>query len=327
MTTERDCEDCRDSRRSFLTASAASIAALGSALPSVWAGVESKVAAESVAGDLFQSLSNDQKKALCFPVDHALRKKVSANWNITEPSIESMQPKQQELVERILKSMSSAEGYEKFKAQMEEDAGGLGHYHVAFFGKPGEKGFEFVMTGRHMTMRADGNFGAGPAFGGPMVYGHQAETDPEKPDHPGNVFWYQAKRANEVFKALDPNQRKEALCKKAPGESSIQHRKDGYHGLLVGSMSDDQKNLVKQVMADVLSPYRKEDADEALAVITANGGLEKTKLAFYQTDEAGKNADLGNDGIWDIWRLEGPGFVWHFRGAPHVHVWVNIARV
>ena len=23
--------------------------------------------------------------------------------------------------------------------------------------------------------------------------------------------------------------------------------------------------------------------------------------------------------------LEGPSFVWYFRGAPHVHVWVNIA--
>jgi hypothetical protein len=23
--------------------------------------------------------------------------------------------------------------------------------------------------------------------------------------------------------------------------------------------------------------------------------------------------------------LEGPSFVWHFRGSPHVHVWVNVA--
>ena len=25
------------------------------------------------------------------------------------------------------------------------------------------------------------------------------------------------------------------------------------------------------------------------------------------------------------WRLEGPSFVWYFRGRPHVHVWVNVA--
>ena len=29
--------------------------------------------------------------------------------------------------------------------------------------------------------------------------------------------------------------------------------------------------------------------------------------------------------MWDNWRLEGPAFVWYFRGAPHVHVWVNVA--
>ena len=43
------------------------------------------------------------------------------------------------------------------------------------------------------------------------------------------------------------------------------------------------------------------------------------RLAFF------KEGDLGDDGVWDIWRLEGPSFVWHFRGTPHVHVWVNVA--
>jgi hypothetical protein len=42
-------------------------------------------------------------------------------------------------------------------------------------------------------------------------------------------------------------------------------------------------------------------------------------LAYYAQN------DIGKDGGWDIWRLEGPSFVWHYRGAPHVHVWVNVA--
>ena len=33
----------------------------------------------------------------------------------------------------------------------------------------------------------------------------------------------------------------------------------------------------------------------------------------------------GGNGI-SHWRVEGPAFVWHFRGAPHVHVWVNVAH-
>jgi hypothetical protein len=47
--------------------------------------------------------------------------------------------------------------------------------------------------------------------------------------------------------------------------------------------------------------------------------LDKCSLAFY-TDQ-----DLGNDRVWDNWRLEGPSFVWYFRGHPHVHVWVHVA--
>ena len=73
-------------------------------------------------------------------------------------------------------------------------------------------------------------------------------------------------------------------------------------------------------MQALLSPYRPSDAKEVMKDIAANGGLDKIHLSFYKQD------DLGHDGVWDIWRLEGPALVWHFRGAPHVHTWVNIAK-
>ena len=50
-----------------------------------------------------------------------------------------------------------------------------------------------------------------------------------------------------------------------------------------------------------------------------HGGLDKCSLAFYS------QGDIGGDKVWDNWRLEGPSFVWYFRGSPHVHVWVNVA--
>ena len=59
--------------------------------------------------------------------------------------------------------------------------------------------------------------------------------------------------------------------------------------------------------------------------LKTGGGLDKLHLAFYKTD-AGGNPDLGEDGEWEIWRLEGPTFVWHFRGQPHVHTYVNIGK-
>ena len=84
-------------------------------------------------------------------------------------------------------------------------------------------------------------------------------------------------------------------------------------------MSSDQKGLVQEVLTKLIEPYRQSDRDEALTCLTSQGGLDACSLAFY------REGDIGNDGVWDCWRLEGPSFVWYYRGAPHVHVWVNVA--
>ena len=126
--------------------------------------------------------------------------------------------------------------------------------------------------------------------------------------------------ANADGAALDPGQRKIALLKKAPDEDKIelQGNTGNLPGLAVGKMSSDQKELVQKVMGDLLAPYRQADREEAMKCVTAAGGVDKIHLSYYQQE------DIGKDNVWDIWRLEGPAFVWHFRGAPHIHVWVNI---
>ena len=73
------------------------------------------------------------------------------------------------------------------------------------------------------------------------------------------------------------------------------------------------------MLAILLEPYRTADREEVRGCLARQGGLEDCRLAFYS------QGDIGNDNVWDNWRLEGPSFVWHFRGAPHVHVWVNVA--
>ncbi len=73
-------------------------------------------------------------------------------------------------------------------------------------------------------------------------------------------------------------------------------------------------------MKVILAPYREDDVNEAIAILKDGGGLDTLHMAFYQSD------DIGDDHEWDIWRLEGPTFVWHFRGAPHVHTYVNVGK-
>ena len=75
---------------------------------------------------------------------------------------------------------------------------------------PGGDKFEFVMTGRHMTIRADGNTESHVAFGGPIFYGHAASGFNEKVHHPDNVFWPQGVMANKVYQMLAPEQQKQA---------------------------------------------------------------------------------------------------------------------
>lgn len=327
-STRTDCPDCDDgvSRREFVrkltgAAVAAGLLPLAATPRRAFAGPSPKSPAETAVKRFYDSLEDKQKKVICFPFDHPLRTKINANWAITEPKIADFFNKDQQVIlDQIFRGVVSPEGYDKLTKQMEDDDGGFDQYHVAVFGTPGSGAFEWELTGRHVTLRADGDSVGNTAFGGPMIYGHGA-GDSEK-GLPGNVFYYQTQKANEVFKALDGKQRKNALVSKAPTESAVgvQGAAGHFPGLAVGELSGDQKGLVESVMKVILAPYREEDVNEALAVLKQGGGLDQLHMAFY---EAG---DVGKDQEWDIWRLEGPTFVWHFRGAPHVHAYVNITK-
>lgn len=327
--TKLDCPDCGDenlSRRDFARR-VAGVAVAGGLLPlagsarPAFGNPSQSPAAESGVKRFYDTLTEPQKKAICFPFDHDLRNKINANWAVTKPTIEEFYTKdQQALLREITRGVLSPDGYDRVMKQMDDDAGGFESYHVAVFGTPGTGQFEWELTGRHVTLRADGDSVANVAFGGPLIYGHGAGDG--KKGLPGNVFYYQTQKANEVFKALEGKQRDAALVSKAPKESDVQVQGKSGHfpGLCLGDLSSDQKGLVESVMKVILAPYREADVNEALAILKDGGGLDTLHMAFYQSD------DLGNDKEWDIWRLEGPDFVWHFRGAPHVHAYVNIAR-
>ncbi|GAB4155641.1 MAG: DUF3500 domain-containing protein [Planctomycetaceae bacterium] len=319
------CTDCQTefdfSRRDFVrTATSAAVGA--SVLPlvggtSAQAAPSANSAAEKSVKKLYDSLSDKQRETICFAYGHKLQYRLSANWAITKPKIgdDFYTDAQRDLIDQIVKGVTSEDGYDRLKLQMKDDRpGGMNAYSIAIFGKPGTGKFQWELTGRHLTLRADGDSDKGMAFGGPLAYGHGV-GNPKK-----NLFFYQTQKTNEVFKALDPKQRKVALLPKSPRENQVplQGKTGMFPGLAVGEMSADQQELVESAIKVILAPYRKEDVDDAIALLKKGGGLKKLHMAFYQ------NGDLNNDKVWDIWRVEGPTFVWHFRGAPHVHAYINI---
>jgi hypothetical protein len=282
-------------------------------------------ASETLVATLYKSLTEEQVRTIVFPFDHPLRTKVDNNWHITPQRVgKDFTADQQEMIRQIFLRMHSPEYAQRVLQQVEHDAGeaGFGACSIALFGQPGIGKFEFVLTGRHVTRRCDGDSVEGAAFGGPIFYGHAALSDDEAADHPGNIYWYQAKRANEVFHMLDGKQREMALLTGPRGERgtdtvALSGKARGLPGIPVSELTRDQKEHVHKVMTDLLAPFRKEDADEALKLVKENG-FDNLHMAFYRND------DIGNDGVWDIWQIEGPAMVWYFRGAPHVHTWVHI---
>ncbi len=320
------------SRRQFLGTSAAGALALGTTAWPHWAvaqdSASGSTSAESLVKVLYDTLTPGQREKVCFAWDYVdpmrglLRTRVANNWQITEAQVNSdfYTDDQRKVIRDIFEAIIHPDWHARIDKQLEDDAGGYGEdQSLAIFGLPGQDKFEFVMTGRHMTIRADGNSTDHMAFGGPIFYGHAADGFNESPSHPGNVFWPQALAANEVFKMLDGQQRKLALVPKLPPEQAVAFRGQGRPGIPVSELSSDQLSELEKTLAALVAPYRPLDQQEVAACLAARGGLKACSLAFYQ------EGDLGNDQVWDCFRLEGPAFVWYFRGAPHVHGWVHIA--
>lgn len=277
-----------------------------------------------------------------------LRLHVSNAWRITQPAIGSsfFTREQQALIDDILKSVLNPGWPEKLKKQAQDDTGkpwGEGQS-LAIFGTPGNGPCQCVITGFHLTLRATCDSESAVAFGGAIAHGHQPSGFFEKSGHPGNIFWHQAVLANKVYQILGGKQQTKALVTRGmpyyefsgkidrslilpgskperPLEPDVRFRGLGTEipGLPIEDMTRDQKEATHKVLTSLLEPYRKEYQDQVLRCLKKQGGLDKCHLMFFQEH------DLGDDGEWDNWRLEGPAFVWYFRGYPHVHVWIHVA--
>jgi hypothetical protein len=336
-----NCPECLDpvDRRGFMktmggTASLLAAGAVAGSSQRVWADPQPAPAnraakpAEALIRELYSGLTDEQKTQVVMPWNHGAganqlpTRQRMYNAPINRHTIGTAYTRpQQELVERILRSISSDdEGYRRVTRNNTFDGSrslqGCGAY---IFGDPtNNRQFAWVFAGHHLTVRCDGNSEANAAFGGPMYYGHSPDGYSNR-----NVFYYQTRSVASVFDSLTEAQRRQAVVTGNPGEheASVRFRDGNYPGLRSGDLTADQRRLVETVMRDVLSPFRREDADEVMSIVRQNGGLERIHLAFYRDRGAPANER------WHFWRLEGPGFVWNYRVLPHVHTYVNIAQV
>ncbi len=276
--------------------------------------------AEALIQELHTSLSDEQKARVILPWnDRSRRGMYNGPINVNIGQVYTRP--QQELIERILRAISSGEaGLRQITRNGTFDGSqSLQRCGANIFGDPANGGqYAFVFTGHHITVRCDGNSQPNAAFGGPIYYGHSPDGY-----SPRNIFYYQTRSVLNVFDCLTEGQRRRAIVIGSPGEHepSVQFRRAGevHPGIAAADLTADQRSLIETVMREVLSPFRREDANEVMDIVRQNGGLERIHLAFYQ------DRRVQDDNSWHFWRLEGPGFVWNYRVLPHVHTYVNIA--
>jgi hypothetical protein len=290
---------------------------------------------------------------MCFEWDrkgygkYPLRLHVTNNWAVSPMAVAALTKEQRAIVEDIFRSVLEPEWPAKLHQQAKDDVhkDWTQDRKIAIFGTPGGGQCQCVISGFHLTFRA-GTVKASPtAFGGAICHGHQPSGFHEKPGHPGNIFWDQALEAHKVYQLLDGKQQKQARVAKGmpyydfgkgidrsiilpesmflnPMEPDVRfhgNKATELPGLPIAEMSRDQKEAMQKMLRVLLTPYRKPYQDDVMKCLEKQGGLDLCHLTFYE------ERTLGKEGEWDNWRVEGPAFVWYFRGYPHVHIWLHVA--
>src|SRR2546430_1759632 len=176
-----DCGCCshQGSRREFLKTTVTGVAALAAAGPLTGMAAHfepAKVIAnrigtpETLVGALHKTLTEEQRKAICFPFEHPLRSKVDNNWFITDKKIGSsfFTKDQRQMVKDIFHDLNSPKSGEPFYRRVDHDGGKevLGPCPIALSENPAPGEFELVWPAPHSPRRCDGDSVAGAAFGG-----------------------------------------------------------------------------------------------------------------------------------------------------------------
>jgi len=314
-------------RRDFLRAIGATAAVAAVGTGSVRAAEAKPKPAEELIRELYSTFSADQKNELVLPYDHGTEGHPTRQKTYNAPPLGAEKrlsatytKPQQELIKRTLRAiLANDEALERLTRHGKWDSSGsFEGCGAVIFGEPeGKSPYAWLFSGHHLTLRCDGNSEPGAAWGGPIYYGH-SEPGYSK----NNVYLYQTEQVQTVFDSLDEKQRAKAMAKDNPGDT---HPKgfaptNPRHGIPLAELNAEQKAAVEKTMRVLLDPFRKEDADEVMQIVKANGGMDHVNIAFYKDE--GENDKVR----WHFWRLEGPGFVWNFRPLPHVHCFVNVLQ-
>jgi hypothetical protein len=326
-------------RRAFLAglgAGAGLLVARGLGVPGIHRGDRPASYQETLRA-LGASLTPRQRELIVFPADHPSRQITNTLAVLDRPHLGTLlSPGQRLLVEELYEAMLSPRGREAFAGTVAVE-GRLDGSVLAIYGEPEGGRAQAVIMGGHLFLRGGGEGASGAAFGGGIGYGHQIGNGRWRV--PGNSFAYHGDAANRLYARLTPEERARAVVAEPPHELVLQPQgaNGAFQGARVGSLSGAAREETAQLLDTVFSCQPEAERVQALSCIDANGGLDALHVAFYASH--GFYADMAafrdldpaerarrGDPYWQVWRIEGPGSVVHFKGHPHVHAYIHVVR-
>ncbi|HJR71638.1 MAG TPA: hypothetical protein VKA43_16460, partial [Gammaproteobacteria bacterium] len=199
---------------------------------------------------------------------------------------------------------------------------GVNMMQLAVCGDPRVGAYQLSLSGVHLNLRLGSVGPEGAAFGGPQVYGDQRGNG--RVGLPNNTYRYQLEAAQGLAAALTPAERAQVRVARAPAQVNIgvQGAAGRFDGVPVADLALGKRALARALVAGILGTYADDAAAYAWQCLERNGGVDALHFADYDEDfEGGRRA---GDGPSQIFRLEGPAAVFHFRGEPHLHAFINV---
>lgn len=194
-----------------------------------------------------------------------------------------------------------------------------------------------MLNGGHYMLRDQQSADEAYAFGGPIAYGQQLGNRQYKVQ--GNAFKAHGDAVHDFHRSLSDAERQQAYQLSPPVEliTQIQGPNGQFSGVKIGDTSLDSQALAKEMLNTIFAAYRQHQRQDALSAIEQNGGMESLYLSLYSDfsfyADGKKFSDLSANekrqaGVpyAQVWRIEGPTSVIHFKGYPHVHGYINIVK-
>ena len=300
------------------------------------AGPEPRSYADALRA-LAATLTPFQRQTLVLPADDPTRQIANTVAVLDRPHLGTLlSAGQRRLVERLYEHMLSERGRQAFAGTVAVE-GRFDGCVLALYGEPERGTAQAVFSGGHLLVRGGGESREGAALGGAVAYGHQEGNGQWRVR--GNSFAYHGDAANRLYAALSATERGRAVVPEPPHELllQVQDRGGRFVGLQVGGASDAAREAAAALLDTVLAIYPEAERRRAWACVRGNGGVEALHIAYYARRgfypdmkdwaslDAAERARRG-DPYWQVWRLEGPGTILHFKGHPHVHAYLQIVR-